>query len=406
LYSLLRLKEKQNLKNTAIFAISVASLVLSHQPSTAFGLPIIVGIFFVIEMIRKNYKFILSLFAGLFSSLLLSAYYLFPVLLEKGFIKEVIPFNLYDHFPFIWQLIYSRWGYGASNWGPYDDMSFQIGIVNLLVILAATIYILVKWIKEKKIEKSYLLATLIGTFFVIFMMNIRSSFLWKINPFTNAIQFPWRLLSLTTVLTATLFVYMAKEIPKKALAILSLIIIFFSFSLTVSYFRPGEITNTGDDHFLRRYLPNQALLPGEKVSSEYLDYTENYMPLPLKAVRPTAVPASKITAVLPDTKISLIDSNPFDTKANVIMQSDDVLTFNTFYYPGWKISLDNKPVDITLDKYGAMKVLVPKGTHNLEIKFVDTPIRRISNIISLVAWITVVLFFIKHLTPKICGKRR
>lgn len=406
LYSLARLKEKQNTKNILILGISVASLILSHQPSTAFGLPILVGIYFLVELFRKNYKFIRSLFAGLVSSLLLTSYYLIPVFAEKGFIKEVLPYNLYDHFPFIWQLIYSRWGYGASNWGPYDDMSFQIGIVNLAVLIGAIIFLFVKSKKEKKVEKGFLLTTLLATLFVIFLMNIRSSFIWNIFPFTNAIQFPWRLLSLTTILTATLFVFISKNMSKKIQVATSLVVIIASFTLTVSYFHPGEITTTPDDHFLRRYLPNQVLLPGEKVSKEYLDYTENYMPLPVNAVRPTDVPLAKITSALRASQINTIDSNPFNTTANITSEIDNFITINTFYFPGWNIAIDGKPVNVTLDQYGAMKVFVPAGEHTLTVKFLDTTIRRISNIISLASWIFIILFFINQLTPLIRGKRR
>lgn len=406
LYSLIRLKEDQNLKNILLVAISVTSLILSHQPSAAFGLPIIIGAFFLAELFKKNIKFIVGLGISLVSSLLLSAYYLLPVFFEKGFIKEVLPFNFYDHFPFIKQLIFSPWGYGASNWGPYDDMSFQIGIVNLVVIVGAILFLFLKTKSTKKPEKTYLLAFLVAFFLVIFLMNIRSSFIWNINPFTNAIQFPWRLLSLTTILTATLFVYASKFIPGKYLKLVSLIVALSAFSLTISYFRPGEITNNTDDYFLRRYLPNKVLLAGERVSKEYLNYTENYLPLPINAVRPEAVPDTKFTSVLSDTKIIISESNPFAIKANIIAPGDEIITVNTFFYPGWNIAIDNQSTDITLDKNGAMMIFVPKGTHSLDIKFLDTPIRRISNIISLVSWLIVIYLLTKQAKLFNRGKRR
>lgn len=402
---LYKLKQKQDIKIILLTAISVASLILSHQPSTAFGLPIIVGIFFVVELIHKNFQFIKGLFVSLFISLGLSAYYLIPVLLEKSFIQEVLPYNFYDHFPFIWQLIYSRWGYGASNWGPYDDMSFQVGIVNLILILVGVIILFIKTKKEKKSEKNYLFASLSAIALVLFLMNVRSSFFWKIYPFTNAIQFPWRLLSMTTILTTTLFVYISKLVSTKVLKIFSFIVIIASFSLTISYFHPGEITNSTDAHFLRRYLPNQELLPGETVSTEYLQYTENYIPLPTNAVRPTSMPTSKITA-LPDTQIYITRDNPFDTQATVTAPTNEFVTINTFYYPGWNITVDNKPVEVTLDKYGAMRVFLTSGEHSLGIQYKDTPVRLFSNIISLIAWTFIVTFFIKQITLIPRGKRR
>lgn len=405
LYCLVRLKDTQSKKNIFLLAISITCLILSHQPSTAFGLPILLGIFFISELIHKNYKFILSMFASLFSSLLLSAYYFLPVILEKSFIKEVLPFNFYDHFPFIKQLIYSPWGYGASNWGPYDDMSFQIGIVNLVVIVGAIIFMFLKAKTTKKLEKIYPFAFLVAFFMVLFMMNIRSSFIWNINPFTNAIQFPWRLLSITSILTAAIFTYSSRYFPKKYLNLISIIIAISAFSLTISYFHPGEITNKTDEYFLRRYLPNAVLLSGEKVSKDYLDYTENYLPLPINSTRPENVPDKKISSILSDTKIVFLDPNPFATRAKITASADDIITVNTFFYPEWNITLDNKPVDIVPDKYGAMLVFVPKGTHSLYIDFLDTPIRRISNIISLASWIIVTLFFINQLISLIRGKR-
>lgn len=97
--------------------------------------------------------FFFSVLFGLIWGLFISAYYWLPAVFEKKFIQEGTPFNPLDHFPFIRQLIIPFWGYGASVWGPNDQMSFQIGIINILVIVLGFIALVFygrKWRKTKE----------------------------------------------------------------------------------------------------------------------------------------------------------------------------------------------------------------------------------------------------------------
>lgn len=377
-----KLKDKSSLKIIIFLAISISCLLLSHQPSAAFGLPIILGIFIFLAIFSKNYKFLFDLLKSSVISVLFSAYYLVPVILEKSLIQEVLPFNFYDHFPFIKQLIYSSWGYGSSNATQYDDMSFQIGFANLFIILVA---ILIIFFKRKISDKKTYIPTLITlgfTFIVLFLMNIRSSFFWKIYPFTNAIQFPWRLLTMTTILTSILFVYVSKILTGK-LSKLFFIVVGLLAIAPIFYFHPGTIVDHSDNYYLRRYLPNQVLLEGEKVSKDYLDYTENYIPLPITAVRPSSMPDGKITGTQISTSVEITNTNPFNIKANLNTSSGDFVTIHNFYYPGWVVKLNGVIQKLAINKNGAMMIFVPKGSHSLDISYKDTPIRSISNIISL-----------------------
>src|SRR3989344_3419144 len=115
--------------------------LLSHQIGSLLGFPLI--FIFLLSFpgalpIRKR----LLLFCHSFLITLgLSSFYLFPLVFERKYINEASPFNFYDHFPFIKQLIYSPWGYGASQIGPNDGMSFQLGFP-LLILL---VLVVLKW---------------------------------------------------------------------------------------------------------------------------------------------------------------------------------------------------------------------------------------------------------------------
>ncbi len=387
-----RLRKNQSYLNIFLAALSVSALILTHQPSTAFGLPIILGIFLLSELINKNYKFILSLFVSLVLSLCLSAFYLIPVILEQKYIQPVLPFNFYDHFPFIKQLLFSKWDYGVSIEGIYDGMSFQMGIANILVVFIGAILMFALIIKKKLIKNIYLFSTLIGIAIILFLMNIRSSFLWNIFPYTNSIQFPWRLLAIMSLLTSLAYLFVLGAVKGKMKTLLLVLIPLIALINNFTYFKPGTIVDHEDNYYFRRYLPQQSLLPGERVSKDYLDYTENYFPLPINATRPADVPSNVITSSQPETRIKIVQSNPFSTKAKITNLTGDFITVNRFFYPGWMIYVNGKEQGFALNQYGAMTLFLEKGTYDLEVYFEDTFIRRFANIVSAMTVIVAGIF--------------
>ncbi len=380
-----RLKKNKSVANTLLLGISIAALILSHQPSTAFGLPIIYLLFIIPALFEKDLRFVLLTFLSGTVSFFISAYYLIPLFLETKFIQPVIPFNFYDHFPFIKQLIYSPWDYGGSNIGPGDYISFQLGFAQLLVIAISLIVLATNLFRKSR--SLVLLTNMVLLFFVIFLMNMRSTFLWNINPFTNSIQFPWRLLSLSVLLIATLFVFLQKLLPQKMKIILSIAVVILSIFPAIFYFHPGTITNNADSYYLRRYLPNQVLLPGETVSEEYLNYTENYTPMPTDAIRPLGMPLSKVTAIRKMT-VNVTDENPLNYTFDIDQPQAQPIIFNTYYYPGWQAFVDSKPVDTKANELGVITFDVPIGSHQVAVVFTDTTARVVGN------WITVVALFL------------
>ncbi len=393
--SLHQLLKSPNLKNTILAGSVVGLLLLTHQPSSILALPLFYAIFFLTALLQKNKKAIKGLLGSVLISLGLSAYYIFPLFAESGFIKEVAPFNFYDHFPFIKQLIYSPWGYGRSIWGPADEMSFQIGLVQLAVLVLVFVSIL-KIIKTKSKSKWLPIFILTGIFLTLFLMNIRSSFLWQIFPFSQSIQFPWRFLLITTFLIPVVLIYSSKEVIYLQRKFIPLTIIILSIALGVGYFHYREDFDHQDAHFLRRFLPNQVLYPGETVSTAYLDYAEESYPLPVNAVRLTDIPESKLSAKSGEALIKVENDNPFNFQAAIEAEDEDELTYHVFNYPGWQVYLNKIPSEIKPDKFGAISFSVPSGRHSLTIKFNETPVRAVSNIISIATIVATVAVLSKR----------
>ena len=62
------------------------------------------------------------------------------------------------------------------------------------------------------------------------------------------------------------------------------------------------------------------------------------------------------------------------------------LRVNTFYFPGWTLYVDGaeRPVDYS-NPQGVMEFTLEPGEHRVQVRFADTPVRRWSTRLSLLA---------------------
>jgi hypothetical protein len=315
----------------------------------------------------------------------LSIYWWLPALFENKLVSSTTPFPLIDHFPFIKQLIIPSWGYGSSVWGPGDEISFQIGIVNLVVLLLSLVLFIFfrKLFKDRKIYSISLWA--LGGFFVtVFMMNIRSLFIWKLIPFYDFIQFPWRLLFLTTFFTAVLAGAITQVLPKRQGKIIGFLIIVVSIAFTFTYFAPSQAFYKTDDDYLARFFEDKT-------------YSEDYLLLPNWVdERPTSLPISRIEAA-GDVQVENIEEiNPVHWKANVIASETSKITFHAYYFPGWFAEVDGEKTVIEPGKpHGQIEIIVSEGEHIVEFYWAETPLRKTADLISLVSLLLLIGFFAK-----------
>lgn len=398
-YSLLK---KESPLKVLLLGMVLGSLILSHQPAALVTLPIFSIIFIFTAFTAKKIGSIISFIKSLAVALLVSAYYWVPVIVEKKFIPTGGPINYLDQFPFIKQLIYSSWSYQGANPFSSDTFSFQIGIVNLLILTFSLCYFVYGIHKKNKgsIELSFFRVILIMTFIIIFLMNIRSVFIWKMFPLLQQIQFPWRMLMFTTWFTPFLYLLIVKNFNSKFSKPVTIILLIASIAINIGYFHPGLVRDEGDSYYNHRFLPRTSLLPGEVISADYLNYAEDYAPLPNNAIRPKTLPLSKLTSVFKSTKIIPIDQNPVAYSATIENEVSETITFHTFNFPGWKVVVDSNEAKIKSDQIGAITIDLSPGKHVVDITYTETPLRLLSNIISLASLSLITLYLIYYLNSK------
>ena len=396
LLTLINLTEKRSCKNFVFFAFSVGGLILNHNLTAIIFLPIVV-IFALVIIGQKKEKIstFLVIMAAFLFGLSISFYYWFPAIAEKKFVQAGTPFNPFDHFPFLKQLVIPSWGYGASLWGPNDGMSFQIGITNLLVVLIAiTFFLLGKRLKIR--QDNSVIYLNIGIFFVsIFFMNIRSGFLWKILPLGSYIQFPWRFLMLTSFSSSFLIGLISDLLVGRKGVTLSVLLALSAVFLTAGYFKPEKQFFVDDDYYLLRFFANRTSKgESQKLSEEYLNYSEDYLPLTIWTMKkPTSLPEKKLE--INEGKISYRSLSSIDYEAEVITSEPGEVIFHSYYFPGWTATVNDRKVPIGINPpYGDSLIPVPAGKSSIKIKFSESKIRYFADLVSLFSSIVLLAFLV------------
>lgn len=369
-WGLVRLIRKTNIKNFSIFSLVLSIYLLSHNYLWVLTIPFL-GILAIFEIYKQKdrLKILGKLILSAFSSALITIYWWLPALMDQGLVADKTPFLLVDHFPFIKQLLLPSWGYGSSVWGPGDEISFQLGIVNMAAVLSLGILIFLKRKKTKQLTLALL--TIFGFAISVLFMNIRTYPIWRVIPFYGFIQFPWRLLFLTGFFSAiSLAIFLDNTKNEK---IFALIFITFSLILTFNYFRPAEVVYKSDAYYLERFFNDP-------------NYSEDYLLLPKWADKRPERPF--------ESKAEITNGQIFETKKisdihyefEVLAEKDSTFTFWAYYFPGWVTKVDGTEVKTTPgEPYGQITFFLSPGKHKVYVKWKETRSRAMVDIISLVS---------------------
>lgn len=388
--SFIKLTSKESsLKWIGIAGLSVAGLVLSHNIMAYMFMPFL--LLFVVSRIwflaldRKQSS--IDCLKALFLGLLSSIYFWFPAIYESKLMKYDTVFNFYDHYPALKQFITPYWGYGASVPGNYDTMSFYMGLLGVGIVLIGSFLFLLNIKKFSKEEKILVGWGITVCLISVFMMNFRSAWFWRNLPLLPYFQFPWRFLAMITLMSPLFLIVFTKFIKLKYL---SLIVIISAIGLNFNYFKTSEYLGRNDDYYIDRYIPVPT------ASEEYLKTSEEYLRLPKETLErpqknyPRAYSNNKFAS------IDVIEINALDSKIITSSDIDFILNYSKYNYPGFKAKIDGKltPI-ISGDPFGQISFLVPSGKHVVEVKYKESPLRLVFDLVSVIAICVSVLIICK-----------
>lgn len=387
--------KKQNSKNLLLLSVFSALFLMSHNPLALIFTPVIAIWTAIIIFQTKNFRSILSLILSAFWALSLAAFFTLPVIFEGKLVHlETLfigYFNYLAHFVSLNQMFVSDfWGFGGSIWGDGDGMSFQIGWLHSLTMIFMFLIAILNWEKDK--NKSMILIFMIGVFlFSAFLMHPRSNFIWERVTILQNIQFPWRILSIVIFASSfsagALTILPVRESIKIALVGVLLLSMAFLYQ---RYFKIEKSIPLTDQEKLSGALWDLQRTAG------IFDY------LPKSAKFPPGGPAPGVEVISGKADIKNFKQGTNWLEFEVTIDSDSTLRLPIIYLPNWKVFVNNensqakvksffanrnKEVEFKIDNdLGQPTFDLKAGKYEIFAKLYDTPVRKISNVISLISF--------------------
>jgi len=128
-----------------------------------------------------------------------------------------------------------------------------------------------------------------------------------------------------------------------------------------------------------------SLTPSKIVESGWQDGLRQLEPIWVKQT-PTAPAAERLTIIEGQGQVLTSKVTPF--YYDFVTESTEAtrMRVNTFYFPGWTVFVDEveRPVDIE-NLTGVMEFPLGPGRHRVQVEFANTPIRKWSERLSLLA---------------------
>jgi hypothetical protein len=387
-WGLYRTSTRGGYASLLVGALALALLVLSSNSVALLAFPallLLLGWMVLGPVIQRTAAPVKGLLSrGLLCLALglgLSAFFWLPAIAEQGYVHVHRRLEGYldyhNHFVYLRQFFHSPWGYGLSLPGPEDGISFALGPVHVLSLVAALPFL-------RRMGKPSRPARLLVPFFVAlsllgaFFASRGSIWLWERLPLLHPLQFPWRTLSLIAPATAFLcgfpFLLLRKGKDKLANGLLwamlaALFLLGFGRTAPRGYLEVDEAD----------FSPVHIAAGGIEATARQFE------PIWVRE-RPPAPPTEPVTLLQGQGRLLSARPSPVHYEINAYITEAARLQVNAFYFPGWTLVVDGveRPLKVH-SLHGTIQFDLEPGEHLVQVFFADTPVRRWSTWLSALA---------------------
>jgi hypothetical protein len=350
------------LRNRMVWlAFFVSLLCLSHNILAMLGIPILL---FYVWFFRRKQVWAIGL------GVMMAAYFWLPALVESGYMVGLNTVRFSDHFPTLLQLVKPSWGSVFSQPGaPDQEMSQQIGIVPLMVLILA-IWMRIKYRLQFPRE---LLFWLVVFLLACLLMLPTSLFLWNMVTPLQLIQHPWRLLSLVLISLPFIAAWVVSH-SRRLGVLLVILALVFSFR----YLHPVEYQPRTDSQYLtNREFTDGTSSMGNSFSTIWTGWKKER-------------PQSRVSIISGRATVSHLESSLNQDRFLLQVEDSSTILINRLYFPGWRVTANDRELPIEYQSDGILKINLPRGEYRIRSFFGDSPIRQVSNLISLAGFGTLV----------------
>ena len=236
------------------------------------------------------------------------------------------------------------------------------------------------WSKLKHTSLSIYM--LIVAIMSLFFATKGSSFFWS-GQIATLFQFPYRFIPLATVVSAWILSAVADVSKKKTQIAL--------VAGTLVYLSASVVPMLKDIHYVDRPLTYYTTNEGTTtVANEYMARWAQ--------IFPTNRPLSPLVLYSGQGSVDIQQYNTQKIVAHITTTEKSVVQQNTVYYPGWGVTINNQPADISHEnELGVIRVNLPPGAYTYNSEFRETVPRFIADAVSLVSFVGLGVYsFIKR----------
>lgn len=376
-YFLLKLSKNVKWQYLIGGALAFAFMILSHNALLLMFMLFIIlyAVILLLPMI-KNKNFLVFLISFIVSALLgfgLSAFFWLPAFLEgKYTLRDIVTGGeIFNRFETFQRLVYSSWRYGGTG-----IFSVQLGVVQWIIILIMPFIIYQFRQERKKIPDAGFLWLFIISFAIfwlsVFLILPISAPIYQYLTIFQKFQFPWRWLSLAILPPAIFAGLIIFILPEKIKQIVFCVLIVGLFWFNKNYWSAKGFIQIPDSFY----------------NNIYQGTTDTGESAPIWSVRFMLKKPDKALSIIEgEGEIITVARKSIEHVYKIDVQTEKArLLENTLYFPGWRVYIDNNKTDIQFQdpQYrGLMTFWVGKGEHLISVKFGETKLRLIADIISL-----------------------
>lgn len=382
------------LKWFLLSAIGFSLLILSHQAISLISFPFIIA-YCLYLWVTKNHKRIKYIFFYIFTllvGLLLSCFYWIPVIFESKYMNLLVKGNI--SFVPLGELIYSPWRWGFLFQGHKGELSFIVGYVQWFVVIFSIILFIKGKISLK--EKGLYLISVISFFILIIMIQSVSSPIWMNVPLLRGFEFSYRLMLLISFFVSIIAGITMKNVNSRWLLVGLCIA---TISITILNWGNRRTIPQLNDQAIKYEFPRNITKVGHSVTI-WVDSDK---------FKSNARLVPHIIVLKGKANISEVSRTSTFHEYTVVSTSSVRIKENTLYFPGWKLYIDNNiyPINFRDSKYpGVILFDLSSGFHDIKISFEDTPIRKISKLISFVTGVFLIIYILKKYSSRGHNRRK
>jgi hypothetical protein len=394
--------------SAGLAALAFAGLIYAHNATALAVAPLIGGYVILLAWLRRRWTILLRGGGILAVGLALSARFWLPALAERSLVQSdrllVAPiFTYYTNFLSLRELL--AWPSAVDPLLINPSPAKGLGL--LAFVLAGAGCAALLWTALNRVRRGntpHRVAEYLnrwdlglGAFFSAALLGYMlltlapSRPVWDNVPLLPFIQFPWRFLGAAALCAAVLGGAIVHWLPRQPwLAAAGLVLVITAGHWSWWTGQPcGVFEEITQRQTVAFELTTHTI--GTTAKGEFLPSTVNDLPADLTIAQALihGEQPRYLTGLPEGARVTVTNSDVLDYRATVVTPLAFTVTFNQFFFPGWRAAVDDQPAAIVLTPAtGLMTVALPAGTHTLSFHFGDTPVRAVSDVLSLAAFIS------------------